>query len=291
MSPKAPSFTAYDFLGYLVPGLALVGIVDMSLLHSQSPAGFSWEMIITRYGALKWTGLFPLFFLGYLLGHLIGFASSILIEKSALWRHGDPAKFLCHGHSEGYLAVGGEVPLFSKILRMITFVLVWPISVADWIFTSIIPVAKNYIRPFDPMVKEAVGSAVADLWIKLGLSMEHTDDPPWTHDIERLALHCAIESAPVHLSMMRNYVVLYGFLRSICLLFVVSCWIILFHAIYAYQNLLIWASLLGFVSLAFLTYAAFLKFWIRYHKDSLMAFVAAFALSGGMPALHKSQES
>ena len=263
-----------------------MGLVDLTVLHSDPNSALSWEILLKRYGSFTWTGIVPLTLFAYLLGHLLSFSSSVLVQKHALWRHGHPAKFLIYGHSVKYLSTdGGAAPRWSAVLRVLTFILLWPISLLDTLFTVYIPLAKNYIRPFDKMVYDAIGSAVAELWIRLGLSDELTDTPPWSHNIEQLALHCSLEGAPVHLALMRNYVVLYGFLRSICLLLVVACWVLLVHVIMSPSSLTVWIWLVSGVLVTFLSYTAFLKFWIRYHKDAMMAFVASFAKAGGINQL------
>ena len=52
------------------------------------------------------------------------------------------------------------------------------------------------------------------------------------HDFFRFVYHYAVEHAQNHLPKMQNYVALYGFLRTISLIFVSVWWLIAGHMFY-----------------------------------------------------------
>lgn len=283
MNPKAPSFTAYDFLGYAVPGLAAIALIDASIYYHISGIHIDYDSVFNRYLSLSFQSIVPVVLFAYLVGHILSFFSSILIEKHSTWMHGIPTNFLLnHGSPAKYFDVSGKAPWASAPLRFITAVLVAPISLPDFLFTKVIPLSGNYIRPMDSILVDACASAHSSILIKSGIDVdEHSEEQFNSFDLHRLTIHCALESAPAHVSSMRNYVVLYGFLRSVSLLSVASFWGLLFHLFGVYSWCFIVTS--GVISslLAFSCYAAYLKFRVRYHKEGLMALVASHVKSQG----------
>ena len=76
---------------------------------------------------------------------------------------------------------------------------------------------------------------------------------------------------------MKNYVAIYGFLRTLCLISILLFWNVVWHT-YSYTNayiqnigLIVASSLLSFV-----LYMAFVKFYRRFSLEALMALTAVF---------------
>lgn len=278
MNPKAPSLTAYDFLGYIVPGLGILLLVDVSVFYHFSGADFSYESICKRYTDIKIAGVIPLLLLSYLVGHVIGFCSAVLIERHSTWLHGNPTSFLLWDVSpESYFTTGGVSPKFSKVFRTLTAVMILPISAVDFLFAYVIPLSKNYMRPLDSLLVRASGAATRRIFDNLGIDLIEREDEIESLDIHRLTIHCAIESAPNHVASLRNYVVLYGFLRSVALILVCVFWVLIFHlnGRYVWWHVLLWTGLVAIFS--YIVYAAFVKFRIRYHREGIMAVIASRA--------------
>lgn len=91
-------------------------------------------------------------------------------------------------------------------------------------------ISRNYTGRLDPTVLASVQKAFRDLYVCLGLKYPNDDSKGYEEDVPRLALHDVIESAEGHLVNLRNYVVLYGFLRSMTLLVVVTGWAATAHS-------------------------------------------------------------
>ena len=148
MTPKTPNFTAYDFLGYTVPGLAAIALLDASIFYHSKGTHFTFDLAVSRYLHLNLASLVPVLLISYLIGHILGFVSSVLIEKHATWMHGVPTNYLLgHGKHSGYFDTAGEVPIASKFLRILSAAMIAPVSVIDGFLTKVIPLSKNYIRP------------------------------------------------------------------------------------------------------------------------------------------------
>jgi len=279
MTPKSPSLTAYDFLGYIVPGLMLVALIDASIYYHIEDGNVSYTLLHDRYFNIKIAGIIPILLFSYLVGHILGFISAVLIERHATWLHGTPTQFLLSNTKPlDYFKTAGASPKTSFFLRLCTALIILPITIIDFIFTKHIPISANYIKALDPLLISASAEVHASILKKLDIKKIGKDD--WSSaDIHRLTIHCSLESAPAHVSSLRNYVVLYGFLRSVTLIAVVIFWVALFHL----NGMVVWwkvivASLVsGFF--AFICYAAYLKFWIRYHREGIMAMIASYVNS------------
>lgn len=278
MTPKSPQLTPYDFLGYLVPGLAAIAIGDLSIAYHQYHDVLTSDWIVARYAKISWQGAIPLILLAYYIGHLVSFLSACSVERYAGWLYGQPSKFLMYGKGNGYFAVGGGRPWLSWLLRLVTGIFMLPCSWIELVFGKFAGLSGNYFRRFDPMLRDAAAGAYAHLHRRIGLKDELLREKhPSNYEFERLGLHYALETAPAHIYTLRNYVVMYGFLRSMTFILLVSSWLMAYHVRSMYGLGYSLLSLFGSGIVIFISYAAFLKFWVRYHREAIMAIIAVFA--------------
>ena len=84
METKSPQFTAYDILGYLVPGLAFFALVDSSMAFHYLGMKFTYVAITGRYLSIPWQASIPLMLVSYYLGHLISFGNYSGAKSSGL---------------------------------------------------------------------------------------------------------------------------------------------------------------------------------------------------------------
>lgn len=274
MTPKNPNLTAYDFLGYAVPGLAFLSLVDLSIIYHFNSANLTYINVCERYSAINLAGVIPLLLIAYLVGHVVSFCSSVLIERHSTWMYGNPTSFLLGYEHPNYFDTGGKSPYWSKLFRFVTAVLLLPVTLIDFVFTKIIPLSSNYITALDPLLVHGFGYSSGKIMSKVGIKRVSSEEIK-SLDLHSLAIHFSLEAAPNHVYSLRNYVVLYGFLRSISLIFVVVFWILLAHlnGLFLWWQVCLWSALIALT--AYILYAAFLKFRIRYHKEGIMAVIAA----------------
>jgi hypothetical protein len=251
----------------------------------------SYESLLTRYASKELGLIFPFVILSYTLGHIVSFVSSISVERYALWLYGHPAKNLLHLNSSGFWEVGGSRPLVSVILRLAMFTLLSPISFWELALGWGLSLRKNYVCKFDPLLREAVRVSINKIVRACGVSDPASHGDANQHDLSKLAMHYAIEHMPNHVFTLRNYVALYGYLRSLCFVLVVVCWSTVFHVINWNWNWVeIWWVSLPYGHwldaatwiippsiLAFGLFLAFCKFHTRYHEETLLAITAASA--------------
>ena len=106
-----------------------------------------------------------------------------------------------------------------------------------------------------------------------------TKDTYFSSEFEQLSINFTAEKAPSHLFTLRNYVVLYGFMRSMTLVLIIVSWscIIHFGLLQINNSNCIFILLMQLLTVALLTglvcsisYGCFLKFWLRYHREALL---------------------
>ena len=301
MEPKSPQFSAYDFLGYLLPGLVLIALMDCSWLYHFKKAVLSWEFVVARYSKLSWENAIPLALFGYFFGHAVSFVSGMVVEEHARLMHGSPASFIVREAKPRYFhcekwGKGHRIATFTIVLmRGIVMLFMLPLTWIELLFTRLVPVSRRFNFEITRLLKRCLVVAEDRLLMQMGVKTESgkppgrsKDELHWGLGFERLALHYALEKAPAHLFTLRNYVVLYGFLRAMTFILLVVVWMI---AVHLFVQLEIRSGVLVLIIGGVIispSYGGFLKFWTRYHKEALMAFLASMAISAEQN--HKTAE-
>lgn len=285
MVNTSPQFTAYDVLGYLVPGLAFYALVDCSFAFHHQKMEPSYTALTARYMNVSWQAAVPLALVSYFIGHLISFVSAMTLERYARWRYGHPMKFLLDDSAKfPPFLKGGEKGLgFCRtLLRLGTALALAPIVAfeAVLLLSGILP---NYIRSMGKDLALVVKKALEWLRAKAGMERDPSDEYP--AEFESLAINYTLESAPSHIFTLRNYIVLYGFLRSMTLVMVLMTWTVSLHVttlVGMKENCIGTALLCLLVCLLVggffctICYGAYLKFWTRYNKEALMGLAAVY---------------
>jgi len=85
MEFKQNPFSLYDFLGYFVPGaLFLYGLYFALALHSRTQAVFSSLSDLVDFSRIEL--YLPFILSAYLVGHILSFMSSIIVERYSVWK-------------------------------------------------------------------------------------------------------------------------------------------------------------------------------------------------------------
>lgn len=291
MEPKSPQFSAYDFLGYLLPGLVLVGLLDCSWHYHAENAPMGWADITKRYSKLSWENAIPLAFLGYFSGHIVSFISSVIIEGHATRLHGNPSVFLVKHFRPRYFFSGDfkknwfRVPA-KFLLKIFVLFFIWPVGWIESFLGSSLGMSRLLNTQVKPIARMCLTAAEDQFLKALDVKNPRGKRPArkrlrlhWSEGLGQIGLHYALEMAPAHVYSLRNYVVLYGFLRAMTFILLVVTWVIAIHAISdgpAWKAMLYWAA--GGLMVA-PCYGAYLKFWTRYQNEAIMAFIAASAVA------------
>lgn len=272
---KQNPFSIYDFLGYFIPGALMIYVF---LLISNSGEFDNISSIFTVIGQNKSLEIDNILFfiiLSYALGHLINFISSITIERYANWKYSYPSKYLMNLKPNHKFWIG---PKRIKIWKAILCLLIFPVAVSDYILGELLNFKDFYTRKLDRFMIEMIKSKGIVLLDKLGAPLTKSLRE---YDFHRIFSHYVYENSKNHQSKMTNYVSLYGFLRSLCLISTIFFWFILFklwkisydHISLKYYFQEVKYLFLAFLILGLISYIffmAFMKFYRRYTLEALM---------------------
>jgi hypothetical protein len=273
---KQNPFSVYDFLGYLIPGSLMIYaylVVD----YLKSNKSFIPSNFIETFSHVNLEGIFFFIILSYTLGHLVSFASSITIEKYANWRYSYPSKYLLDIHHEGYWKSCNNWKDVAWRIAMI--IVLFPCVFFDWIFGQLLGFKQFYKKSLDEFLQDMIVSKANRLINQLGV--EKTQNPDKydngkgnNYDFHRIITHYAYENSKHHQAKMSNYVALYGFLRTLSLIFnmlaIYFCIRIICFLEFNLKNGIVLIALTG---ISYLSFMAFMKFYRRYTLEGLMIIV------------------
>ena len=272
MDAKGLSFSAYDFLGYLMPGALLILLMDASFAYHMQPASFSYAAILERYSSKEIGLIFPFIIVAYIVGHIISFLSAISVERYAIWVYGHPSKYLLNIKAGGFWGVAGSNRPASLVLRMLMAAFLLPITCLEFTFGYCLRLRENYVAPFDSLLREAIWTALNRLVRSCGVKNPASHGSAAEHDFAKLAMHHALEVAPNHVFTLRNYVALYGFIRTVCFVMILIFWSLALHGYHMGWGGRLWVYTLGPVGvLCFVVFLSFMKFFQRYYEEALFA--------------------
>ncbi len=280
MELKQNPFSLYDFLGYFTPGAIFLYCILLALGHLETK-GFSFSYVITYLSFEKAEIYIPFILAAYLSGHFLSFLSSITIERFSLWAHGYPSKYLLGITHKGYFSAT-EHEFLRVVIRILVFVVLAPISFLDFILGKIVGMRELYAKKLDPLLIEVLRNRIEALIEKhAGVRNKEKYGPARDIDFFRYAYHYALENAPSHITKMQNYVALYGFLRTLTLIVLITFWVIAWHVLngsFATPTAFWTMFIVGVV--AYLFFMGFVKFYRRFSLEALMAMAVTYKPEG-----------
>lgn len=267
MELKQNPFSFYDFLGYFTPGALLLylGGYAARVIWPDAP---TFHSLAAQIGLEKAEAYVPFILLSYLVGHLLSFTSSVTIERYSLWAMGYPSKYLLGVSHSGYYSVDKHRAL-RAVIRTLVFLLILPISAMDLLLGRVLGMRDLYAKPLDNLLIAVIRRKVETLLTETGGITHPTEHgQARDHDFFRFAYHYAVENAPNHLPKMQNYVALFGFLRNVSLILVVTFWPLAYAVAIGLTS---WPALATLVVASYLFFMAFVKFYRRFCLEALMA--------------------
>lgn len=281
MEIKPNPFSFYDFLGYFTPGaLVLYGGI---LVHAHIEGPLTVQKTVEGLSFGKAELYVPFVLSAYLLGHFLSFLSSVTIERYAIWSHGYPSRFLLKLSVPSYWKVEEKAEL---VVRFLAGMVLFPLPVLGFTAGRVLYLRNLLARALDEELSTLLHEKVKDLLIQKGqINNPERYSLEKDHDFFRYVYHYAVEHATNHLAKMQNYVALYGFLRTVCLIFVVGSWFVLWHLGDHVLRILngegveivsLGWLLGGFMVASYVAYMGFMKFYRRFSLEALMAMAVVF---------------
>ena len=263
---KQNPFSVYDFMGYFIPGALLIFLYIF--IDNLDNSGYN--LMITDFFNIK--GNFQvedfLFFIiiSYSLGHLVNFLSSMSIEKYALWKYDYPSKFLLGFEKKAYWRKNN---MSGYLWRVLLPIFILPVAFFDLFIGELFNLKDIYTRKLDDLLVELIKHKGLLLVNKL-FEGNNTQIKLREFDFFRVFAHYAYENSANHQEKLNNYVALYGFLRTLTLISVITFWYSIYSSYRQGNNFvdLCAIAIIGFISYIF--FMAFMKFYRRYTLEGLM---------------------
>lgn len=274
---KQNPFSIYDFLGYFIPG-ALVIYLWLLVLKGKSS---NLEEVILTISSDKSFHLDNFLFfiiLSYSVGHLINFLSSITIEKYSTWKYDYPSKNLMNLSVNNKYWTGTGI---TKFWKLVLYLILLPVTSLDYIIGELLKFKIVYTRKADDYIINSVKEKGKSLLNQLGTPISKTLRE---YDFHRIFAHYVYENSKNHQSKISNYVALYGFLRTLSLISVLTFWFLVYgiceRTVEYYTFKEYWNNtnylfkyILFIALISYVFFMAFMKFYRRYSLENLMLLV------------------
>jgi hypothetical protein len=298
MEPKQNPFSVYDFLGYFVPGALFLYSLGIVSRHSQFIAELKLKFSQVTGGEPNQISFYlPFVLFAYLIGHILSLTSAFTVERFAFWCHGYPSKYLLQiqGNHSYFLSAKGN--RLRWLYRVLVPVVLLPVAILEFVLGWFFSARELYVKPLDKAIRPVLQNRISDiLWdrcdwdesMTLEKELSKKDNrkveffDPYHHDFFNIVAQFVVAERPEHLKTALNYVALYGFLRTTCLLAVIWFWVPVVQLVgvdcFMHQRLALCDVpaklplfyLLAVSLLAFLLFVGFVKFYRRYSQTVLL---------------------
>lgn len=275
---KQNPFSIYDFLGYFIPGALVIYILIIFYTTKDINNFENFKLLIENDKAFELDKFLFFIIISYSLGHLINFMSSITIERYSNWKYNYPSKYLMD-FNEDFKFWNGSNKI--KLWKTILLIILLPITFWDLVLGNFFEFKNFYTKKADVFIIDVVKVKGIKLLEKIGAP--HVDNLR-DHDFHRIFSHYVYENSKHHQSKLTNYVALYGFLRSLSLIFNIMHWLLIIklgynisnhYTVISYlsknANLFLITIIISLITYIF--FMAFMKFYRRYSLESLMLVV------------------
>jgi len=227
---KENPFSLYDILGYLIPGIFVFSTFFMIQTWKADSSYLSVQYLIDSLPALKFEGSVIIVVIAYALGHILSYFSSITVEKYAVWKYDYPSKYLLkipkvkfkHHFRTVYGFVWGFIICFIAL----------PTVIIDFVLGYWFGFKKFYCKSLNDEIIRLIQYKVTKLRLCLGLNeidMEDEENHYLVEDHFKIVAHYTFENSKKFQSKFNNYVVMYGFLRTMSLIMNVMTWYFFIH--------------------------------------------------------------
>lgn len=272
---KSP-FSLYDFLGYFIPGALFwylfVIVFDIDNVKLSNLDFFKELPAFDQSVAF--------IIVSYVLGHAINYLSSLSIERYSIWSIGYPSRYIFGDLPESYFKklknkedrkekISHRI---SMIWRTILMIAIFPLYITDLVIGKMWGFRRYYTNPLDSTLKMLIKKRIDQFKIKHKYNFDGESNGE--EDFFRPIWHYYYENFEAHAVKLDNYVALYGFTRTMSLIFCIYCWLIaisIFFHVSSWSNNVI--SIALSMGLSYVFYLAFVKFYRRFTLEGFMCLV------------------
>lgn len=258
-------FSLYDFLGYFIPGAFALFLIIFSQNQDGIFKYFSLKNI--EYLKNEVSIIYIVFFIiiAYTFGHVLSYLSSLFIEKYTTLYYGYPSKNLMK------IKVNKkERKSYCILQKFIMILVILPLTTIDFIINNIFCIRKSYCVELDKPYRKSIQKKLNRLFNNNSIKLNITKN-----DFHKYLIHYCYENSSSHQHKLMNYVALYGFLRVITFILNCYCYYLIYNLTkyeIDFQNGKYYPIivLIFFITLTFISFLAYLKFYRRYSQENLM---------------------
>ncbi|MDM1073639.1 hypothetical protein HX001_14210 [Empedobacter brevis] len=276
---KQNPFSFYDFLGYFIPGAITLLLILLFLNIGSINDYNSLINVLTKNEEFQIDKFMFFVIISYSIGHFVNYLSAFTIEKYSYWRFDYPAKYLLNiAHNGNYFSNFEDNE--KKRVRFSIAIFILPIFILD----EVLKLYKYFKRELDDLLIRTIKQKTLILFKKLQIYEGDNFDNIKESDFQRLISHYTFENSNNHSSKLSNYVALFGFLRCMCFISVISFWIYVYYLcsnVKSYFNkigdislfdisIIKFSILIGITIVCYIYFMAFIKFYRRYTLETYM---------------------
>lgn len=278
-------FTIYDIIGYLAPGAVTtwLTVVFLKWIHVHCNVELLIHVkdivIFDNNPFLSNAGIGIAFLaLSYVVGHVISYLSAYFVEGLVTHHFGYPSFHLMASDEtdrDTYIENRRKKHTFCK--SPLIYIVLLPVVIFQRFFLQII---RAELKPLIEPIRDKIRTRFARSEIG-GKELCVKKNEAWFRLIEATIKN----NFPEADYRMYNYVVIYGFVRSFCLIFNIISWgLFIIFLICTGSHLLGWELKDNYhffvpifycgvsICVSFILYLAFIKFFRRYSQETLEAF-------------------
>lgn len=266
---KQNPFSLYDFLGYFIPGGLMIYLILFIEYLENLDSKFEIKNFVADSSDFQFDKFLFFVIASYAIGHLLNFISSITIERYANWKYNYPSKYLLGFDIRGFWNAETKLGLLWRAL-LITLIL--PVTLLDLVLGEALGFKNFYTRRLDNFLIALIKYKGQKLINKLanGKLEEFHNVKVRDYDFNRIISHYTFEHTKSHQFRMVNYVILYGFLRTLTLISIVSFWYVLVKDFKNITETSVYVPLILIATISYIFFMAFMKFYRRYTLEGLM---------------------
>ena len=278
-------FSTFDFLGYFIPGafaLGLLYVLSNGLDFDSNLKPRSFIKMIQVIRDHEGYGAFILIVLSYILGHLISYVSSVTVELFYIWCYGYPTDYLLLNmdkYQKKHI-ISSKYGWCGNVWHVIVCLFLLPLFMCHFLVEKTLGIGKFLSKGIDNNLRICLKNKVNSLsdsidYVKID---EYCNT---THDVHRIVMHKVYENCQQHVIKYDNYVALYGFLRSITLIFNMAFLYLIYRFIRYCEHDSFFTCQSVFISvIAGVLLLGFLYHWNKEtHKNLILGFIAGFIMT------------
>lgn len=257
---KTP-ITAYDIIGYLVPGITLFGL---SLYSWNGLKAF--DKIDVGVSNLGDASIIIIsIILSYIAGHCIAVVSALSLERIVILYFKFPSYYLLNEDKK--CDVVNRVRAENK-LKLSLLILLNPLQFLSYFILVCLDFHSHFVKTMSKSHIEILKYVVAR---KYGINISNDNGLSWFGFVEKNV----ILDSQIGASRMYNYMNLYGFCRNMSVCFSLLLYFSICSAIYSTsspKHISVFIALLAAGSI--ILSLGFLKFFRRYSQEAIMVFIS-----------------